>query len=218
MKRRLSVSMMCVDFGNLNEVLRIFHEEKVNYLHIDVMDGHFVPNIMLGVSYVSWLRTASDIPLDIHLMVEEPIPKLSWFPLKSGDIVTVHVESVWNDVKELACIRETGVKVMLAVSPQTPVSAVLHLLKYVDGICVMLVVPGFSGQMMIDGMLEKVRELSRYREKNGVSFLIEVDGHVSEKNVRALEDAGAEIFVAGTSLLGSEPKHYREKLRLFYNA
>lgn len=217
-KRQLSVSMMCVDLGYLAKSVQLFEEEQIEYLHIDVMDGYFVPNLMLGVPYVEWLRKTTDIPFDIHLMVKDPVTKLDWFPLRKGDIVTVHVESEWNILSALMKIRKMGAKAVLAISPQTSVSSILHLTSYVDGICVMLVIPGFSGQMMVQGMEDKVRELSRYRSENSADFFIEVDGHVSEKNVNELEAAGADIFVAGTSLLGKEPMQYREKIHLFYNA
>lgn len=217
MKRQLSVSMMCTDFGDLNGILDVFKEEHVDYLHIDIMDGHFVPNIMLGVSYVDWLRKATDIPLDFHLMVDEPASKLDWFPIRKGDIVTVHVESDWNALSALIQIRKLGAKAVLAISPQTPTSSVVHLLDYVDGVCVMLVIPGYSGQAMITGMEEKICELAKYREEKHATFFIEVDGHVNKDNIRELENAGAEIFVAGTSLLGKDPAAYRERVRLFYS-
>lgn len=216
MNRKLSVSMMCVDYGNLNHALSLFKEEKVDYLHIDVMDGKFVPNLMLGVSYVEWLRKNTDIPLDFHLMVEDPLVKLDWFPVKNNDIVTIHIESNWNVLSALIHIRKYGAKAVLAISPQTPVTSIFHLLNYVDGICVMLVIPGFSGQKMIDGMKEKLEMLSNYRREKRMNFFIEVDGHVSECNIRELEEAGTDIFVAGTSLLGRDPSYYREKIRLFY--
>ena len=217
MSRQLSVSMMCIDFGNLSDVLDMFREEHVDYLHIDIMDGHFVPNIMLGVSYVDWLRKVTDIPLDYHLMVEDPVSKLDWFPVRKGDIVTVHAESGWNALSTLIHIRKLGAKAVLAISPQTPVSSVIHLLNYVDGVCIMLVIPGYSGQTMILGMEDKIKELAKYRDEKNMKYFIEVDGHVSEKNARELEDCGADIFVAGTSLLGRAPKNYRDKIRAFYS-
>ena len=218
MNRQLSVSMMCIDFGELNDILDMFREEHIDYLHIDVMDGHFVPNIMLGVSYVEWLRSSTDIPLDFHLMVEDPVSKLDWFPIRAGDIVTVHAESGWNALSALIHIKKLGAKAVLAISPQTPVSSVIHLLDYVDGVCVMLVIPGYSGQAMISGMEEKIKELAKYRAEKNRNYFIEVDGHVSESNVRELGDYGANIFVAGTSLLGRISEKYREKIRAFYSA
>lgn len=216
MSRKLSVSMMCVDFGNLNHLLKMFEEEGVNYLHIDVMDGHFVPNLMLGTSFVDYLRKNTKIPLDFHFMVENAVTKLDWFQIQEGDIVTVHVESSWNVLDSLIHIRKLGAKAVLAISPQTQVASVMHLLDYVDGVCIMLVIPGFAGQTLIRGMEDKIQWLAKYRYENKAPFFIEVDGHVCTNNVLSLENAGADVFVAGTSLLGRDPKLYREKIRIFY--
>ena len=214
---KISPSILAADPANLERDVKRVEAAGADYLHIDIMDGHFVPNIMLGVSYVDWLRKVTDIPLDYHLMVEDPVSKLDWFPVRKGDIVTVHAESGWNALSALIHIRKLGAKAVLAISPQTPVSSVIHLLNYVDGVCIMLVIPGYSGQTMILGMEDKIKELAKYRDEKNMKYFIEVDGHVSEKNARELEDCGADIFVAGTSLLGRAPKNYRDKIRAFYS-
>ena len=212
--RQLSVSMMCVDFGSLFETLKMFERNHVDYLHIDVMDGHFVPNIMLGSSYVSWLRRNTNIPLDIHFMVENPNQMLDVFDIREGDNVIVHVESSWNMLDVVMKIKSRGGKAFIAVSPQTPVDAIRHLIEYIDGVLIMLVIPGFSGQHMINGMFEKIELLQQYKNDG---FLVEVDGHVTEENIKQLEKAGADIFVAGTSLLKDDPMNYEERIKLFYN-
>lgn len=217
MKRQLSVSMMCIDYGNLNSTLRLFEEKHVDYLHIDIMDGHFVPNLMLGTTYVEWLRRTTEIPIDFHFMVEDAVTKIEWFPVREGDIVTLHVESSWSVLNALMAIRKKGARAVLAVGPQTPISSIIHLLDYIDGVCVMLVIPGFSGQSMIKGMEEKIEYLSRYRIENRANFFIEVDGHIHKNNIRMLEDAGANIFVVGTSLLGKNPEEYAERIQEFYD-
>lgn len=217
MSKKLSVSMMCVDYGNLNRTLEIFSDKGVDYLHIDIMDGRFVPNLMLGTAYVEWLRGHTQIPLDFHFMVEDAAAKLEWFPICKGDLVTVHVESSWSILNTLMAIREIGAKAVLAVGPQTPITSIVHLLNYIDGVCVMLVIPGFSGQSMIKGMEDKIHFLADYRMKNRDDFFIEVDGHVHKDNIKMLGDAGADIFVAGTSLLGRDPSNYAERIQLFYN-
>lgn len=218
MERKLSVSMMCVDFGMLKDQLVMFEEEGVDYLHIDVMDGHFVPNLMLGTTFVDYLRKNTKIPLDLHFMVENPAAILDIFHITEGDLVTLHVESSWNILSSLMHIRKLGAKVMVAISPQTTISSITHLLKYVDGVCVMLVIPGFAGQTLIHGMEEKVRSLAKYRKENTAELLIEVDGHVTLDNVLSLENDGTDVFVAGSSLLGKDPQYYREKIRSFYDA
>lgn len=217
MDRKLSVSMMCIDYGELNHTLEIFSDKGVDYLHIDVMDGRFVPNLMLGTAYVEWLRGHTRIPLDFHFMVEDAAAKLEWFPIREGDLVTVHVESSWSILNTLMSIREIGARAVLAVGPQTPITSIVHLLNYVDGVCIMLVIPGFSGQSMIKGMEDKIRFLADYRRENGSDFFIEVDGHVHENNIEMLEKAGADIFVAGTSLLGRDPSGYADRIQLFYD-
>ena len=216
MSRQLSVSMMCTDFGALRQTLKMFSEEHVDYLHIDIMDGHFVSNLMLGVSFAEWLRRSTDIPFDYHFMVEDPAAMIRWFPVRPGDIVTIHAESGGDLREALSVIKQMGAKAILAINPETPVSFVKRFFDMVDGICVMLVIPGRSGQVMIEGTENKVRELAKYNKDNDASLMIEVDGHISEKNIHMLEEAGAEVFVVGTSLLGKEPAHYREKIRLFY--
>ncbi len=217
MKRQLSVSMMCIDYGNLSETLKMFEDNHVDYLHIDIMDGHFVPNLMLGTTYVEWLRKATKIPIDFHFMVENAATDLEWFPIREGDIVTIHVESSWSILNALTVIKSKGAKAVLAVGPQTPIPSIVHLLDYIDGVCVMLVIPGFSGQSMIRGMEEKIEYLRQYRMENREDFFIEVDGHVHRNNIRTLEKAGANIFVAGTSLLGVNPKEYVERIQAFYD-
>jgi ribulose-phosphate 3-epimerase len=216
MNRKLSVSMMCVDYGNINETLSIFENVGVDYLHIDVMDGKFVPNLMLGTEYVKWLRRMSDIPLDIHLMVDEPIDKLEWFGIQESDIVSIHVEADGNVIETLKHIKKYNAKAVIAINPETTVESVEHLLEYADGIMIMMVTPGFSGQAMINGIDKKIMDVVNYKIKKDSKLFIEVDGHVCEDNISYLNSMGAEIFVAGTSLLSKDKSNYEKQIHKFY--
>lgn len=200
MKKQISPSMMCADFMNLKETLAVFEETGIEYLHIDIMDGHFVSNFTLGPDFCRVLRAHTEIPLDIHLMVERPEEKLDWFALREGDFVSVHYESTPHIQRALRRIREKGAKAMLALNPATPLSVLDWLLPDLDGVLVMTVNPGFAGQRLIEQCLDKISALRAYlRERGYEGIAIEADGNVSFENARKMSDAGADIFVAGTS-------------------
>ena len=200
MKKQLSPSMMCADFMNLKETLAVFEQEKIEYLHIDIMDGHFVSNFTLGPDFCRALREQTKIPLDLHLMVERPEEKLDWFSLRVGDLVSVHYESTPHIQRALRLIRERGSKAMLALNPATPLSVLDWLLPDLDGILLMTVNPGFAGQKLIVQCLEKISATRAYlRERGYEEIEIEVDGNVSFENARKMSNAGADIFVAGSS-------------------
>lgn len=200
MQIKISPSMMCADCTKLLETLQTFAENGVDYLHIDIMDGHFVPNFALGTDYCKALKEQTDIPLDIHLMVERPEEKLDWFPIGKGDIVSVHVESTAHLQKALAAIRSRGALPFAALNPATPLSAVEEVLCDVDGLLLMTVNPGFAGQKLIPQTLDKIRrarallDAAGYPEKQ-----IEADGNVSFTNAAEMVSAGANILVGGTS-------------------
>ena len=200
MKKQISPSMMCADMMKLGETLEAFARQGIEYLHIDIMDGKFVPNFTLGTDYCKMLKKNTSIPLDIHLMVEEPESKLDWFPIGEGDYVSIHAESTNHLQKALAKIREKGARPMVAISPATPLSVLEYVLDDIDAVLVMTVNPGFAGQKLIPATLEKIRKLRTYLDENGHSNVeIEVDGNVSFENAKKMSAAGANIFVAGTS-------------------
>lgn len=200
MKSMISPSMMCADYGDLVGTLRTLERNGIEYLHIDIMDGHFVPNFTLGTDYCRFLKKSTSIPLDYHLMVEEPETKLDWFPIGEGDFVSVHYESTRHLQRVLALIREKGAHPMVAINPATPISAIEEVLCDVDGVLVMTVNPGFAGQKLVPATLKKIRKLREWLDEHGYEqVLIEVDGNVNFPNAALMRQAGADVFVAGTS-------------------
>jgi ribulose-phosphate 3-epimerase len=192
--------MMCVDNFRLKETLEIFGAERIDYLHIDVMDGTFVPNLALGTDYVRGLREATSIPLDIHLMVENPAEKIGWFDPRPGDLVSVHVEATPHLQRVLQQIRDRGAKAAAAVNPATPLSSVRHVLADLDALLIMTVNPGYAGQKLIPETLEKIREFRDFADEKGYPGIeIEADGNVNPEHAKKMIRAGADILVLGSS-------------------
>lgn len=199
---KIAPSLMCADFLHLQTMLEEMKTQGIEYLHIDVMDGSFVPNFTLGTDFCKTVKKASSIPLDLHLMICNPEMKLQWFPIAEGDFVSVHYESGYHVLRSLQTIREMGGKPMIALNPATPVCVLAHVLSYIDGVLVMTVNPGFAGQKMVEGSLEKIMQVRRFLDEHGRPDIeIEVDGNVSFENAGKMRAAGANIFVAGTSSL-----------------
>ena len=194
--------MMCADIFTLGDTMDVFEKNGVSYLHIDIMDGEFVPNFTLGTDYCRLMKKATTIPLDIHLMINDPEKKLSWFDFGEGDMVSVHFESTKHPYLALQMIRERGAKAFLAINPGTAASVILPMLSVMDGVLVMTVNPGFAGQKLIPSTLTKIRELRARLDSLGYTNVeIEVDGNVSLENAVLMSEAGADIFVAGTSAM-----------------
>ncbi len=219
MKKKISPSVMCVDFFRLSEYINEFEKEGIDMLHIDIMDGRFVPNYTLGTDFVRIIKEKTDIPLDIHLMVEEPENKLDWFPFGEGDSVSVHSESTRHLHKAICAIRERGAKAFAAVNPATPVFMLGDAAPDISGVLVMTVDPGFAGQKMTEGALIKIAKTRKWLDESGFSDKeIEVDGNVSFENARKMSLAGANIFVAGTSSLFKKGMKLKDALTQFKKA
>lgn len=200
MKMKLSPSMMCCDLLRLQEQLSVLEEAGVEYLHIDVMDGEFVPNYMLGTDFVRQLRRATDIPLDIHLMIREPERKLSFFELQEGDLVSVHAESTVHLQRVLQQIRGQGARPLVALNPATPLTALDYVLEDADGVLLMTVTPGYAGQRLVPQTLGKIADCRRLLDGRGYpELMLEVDGNVSLENALLMKNAGADLFVVGSS-------------------
>lgn len=212
----IAPSLMCMSAWDGMEELEALRRGGADLLHVDVMDGEFVPNLMLGTEAVKQLRTLSPIPLDIHLMIERPEDKLAWFDLRPGEYVSVHVESTRHLQRALSRIRDCGAKPMAALNPATPICMVEDVLGDVDGILLMLVNPGFAGQTMIPHALDKITRIRRMLDAAGLEHLrIEVDGNVGFQNAAKMRAAGADIFVCGTSSIFSKGTTIRENMRRF---
>lgn len=196
-KSEISASMMCSDLVNLKQTIDIFEKQKVEYLHIDVMDGEFVPNIGLGVDYISSLRKLTNIPLDLHLMIKEPEYKLSWIGIKETDMVSVHYESTYQVQRMLDKLNLFGCRKFLAINPATPIWV---LLDYIDGINLLMVNPGFAGQQIVQSTIKKAEKLQLFlRERDKENIIIQVDGNITPEHGSILRQYGASIFVGGTS-------------------
>ena len=202
MNAKLSPSMMCASINRLIGTLAEFKTAGIEYLHIDVMDGIFVPNYSLGTDYVRQLREITDIPLDIHLMIERPEDKINWFDLKPGEYVSVHLESTSHVHRALNKIQSTGAKPMVALNPASHYKSIEHLLDYIDAVLIMTVNPGYAGQKLIEATLAKITKLRHWLDRKNYGHIeIEVDGNVSFVNAKRMREAGANIFVAGSSSL-----------------
>lgn len=199
----LSASMMCVSpWKQVGQVLDALQNCGIDRLHIDVMDGHFVPNLMMGTESLRHLRQACPIPMDIHLMIERPEDKLGWFDIRSGDYVSVHAESTPHLQRALSRIRDLGARPIAALNPATPLCMIEDVLPDVDAVMLMSVNPGYAGQKMIPQVLDKITRLRCLLDENGMhNTRVEVDGNVSFENIGRMRKAGADMFVCGTSSL-----------------
>lgn len=200
LKASISPSLMCADIFNLRSIVDDFEKSNTEYFHIDIMDGVFVPNFCLGTDYCRRLKAGTTIPFDIHLMVTEPEKKLEPFTFCEGDIVSVHYESTDNIEKAFELIRARGAKAFIAINPDTPIETVMNYIDKIDGVLLMTVYPGFAGQKMVEGSLERITALRRMLDESGHKEMsIEVDGNVNYEKAPLMRKAGADIFVVGTS-------------------
>ena len=192
--------MMCSDLIDLKETLKVFEEKGVEYLHIDMMDGTFVPNFGLGVDYIRGLRKLTNIPLDLHLMIKDPEYKFQWIGIKDTDIVSIHYESTFQVQRALDYLQPYGCKRFLAINPATPVYVLEEVLDYIDGINLLMVNPGFAGQKIVPSTMRKARKVVELlKNSNHHDVIVEVDGNITIENAEKLKEIGASIFVAGSS-------------------
>ena len=213
MKKILAPSLLAGDHGNLRSSLDEVESDGRQWIHLDLMDGHFVPNLSFGPQTVADLRSGSKLFFDVHLMLERPDLYLDPFIAAGSELITIHLEPEYDHVSALKKIRDAGIQTGLAINPDTPVDLFFPYLDEVDLCLCMTVNPGFGGQSFKAYVLDKVRELSKRRAEGGHDFLIEVDGGVGPQHVEECLEAGVDVFVAGTSYYKANPEERAEFAR-----
>ena len=203
---RIAPSILSADFMNLQRDIQVIERAGAGFVHVDVMDGHFVPNLTIGVPHVKQLARITQLPLDVHLMISNPLVQLPWFLEAGADVLTVHIEALegqWAD-RAVALIHDAGARACVALKPGTPADALAGIIGGLDMVLVMSVEPGFSGQGYIEGSERKVAEVAKMaREAGNEGLLIEVDGGIGMKTVERVCAAGADVVVCGNAVFAA---------------
>jgi len=200
----IAPSILSADFSNLAQQIRFAELGGADFIHCDVMDGQFVPNLTFGPIIVSAAKKSTSLPLDVHLMIEKPINYVEDFVKAGADILTVHYEASIHLNRTVNRIKELGAKAGVAINPATPVSVLQDIAEYIDLVLVMSVNPGFGGQSFIPNALRKIKDACILRQQLKADFLIEVDGGVSKDTIKKISDAGCDVFVAGSSIFKND--------------
>ncbi|WP_392456217.1 ribulose-phosphate 3-epimerase [Chryseomicrobium aureum] len=203
---KIAPSILAADFANLQSEVQLVDQAGADWIHIDVMDGHFVPNITMGALVVDAIRPHTKLPLDVHLMIENPDQYIESFVKAGADIITVHVEACRHLHRTLQHIKSQGIQCGVVLNPHTPISTIEHVLEEVDVVLFMTVNPGFGGQSFIPSVLKKVKQLADLKQQHGYTFEIEIDGGVNKETVKECVAAGATVVVAGSAIYGAADK------------
>lgn len=204
MKKILAPSILSANFANLEKEIRTVEMAGVDWIHCDIMDGKFVPNITFGAPVVKAVKKVTKLPLDVHLMIEKPDSFLEDFVNAGANYITVHQEEVVHLHRTISKIKELGAKAGVAINPATPVESLIEILEFVDLVLIMSVNPGFGGQSFIESSLNKIKKLVQMRNEHNREFLIEVDGGVDKTTIPRLKEAGVDVFVSGSAIFSHD--------------
>jgi ribulose-phosphate 3-epimerase len=216
---KIAPSILSADFARLGEQVAEATKAGADYIHVDVMDGRFVPNLTIGASVVAAIRAGTSLPLDVHLMIEAPEQHIKHFVNAGANIVTVHIEACPHIHRVIQMIKDSGVKAGVSLNPGTPIDTLTEILPFVDLVLVMTVNPGFGGQTFIEGMVEKIARMRAELDRRGLTAELEVDGGINAKNAPRVVQAGATVLVAGAAVFNSSQtvaealKKIRQSLR-----
>ncbi|WP_404466581.1 ribulose-phosphate 3-epimerase [Planococcus rifietoensis] len=203
---KIAPSILAADFAKLGQEVKEVEKAGADWIHIDVMDGHFVPNITMGPIVVDALRPLTELPLDVHLMIENPDRYIEDFAKAGADYITVHVEACPHLHRTIQLIRSFGVKPGVVLNPHTPIETIQHVLEDIDLVLFMTVNPGFGGQKFIHSVVPKVAALSQLIKDKGLSVDIQIDGGINEETIVPCAQAGANVFVAGSAIFGKQDR------------
>lgn len=201
--KKIAPSILSADFCSLGDEVRAVEAAGADYIHIDVMDGHFVPNITIGPPVVAALRRVTALPLDVHLMIAAPDRYIAAFAAAGADIIVIHAEASTHLHRSIQLIKSLGKRAGVSLNPATPLNCLEYVLADLDLVLLMTVNPGFGGQSFIEGCIPKIRSLRAMLDKRGIEAELEVDGGVKVDNIARISHAGADVFVAGSAVFGS---------------
>ncbi|WP_099158047.1 ribulose-phosphate 3-epimerase [Virgibacillus ndiopensis] len=203
---KIAPSILSADFSKLGEEIKEVEQGGADYIHVDVMDGHFVPNITIGPLIVDAIRPVTSLPLDVHLMIENPDAYIPMFAKAGANIITVHQETCPHLHRTIQLIKDQHVKAGVVINPATPAEMIKEILHEVDLVLLMTVNPGFGGQSFIHSVVKKVEQISTWREERNLTFEIEIDGGVNADTAKLCTDAGADVLVAGSAVFNKEDR------------
>ncbi|WP_369902983.1 ribulose-phosphate 3-epimerase [Bacillus manliponensis] len=203
---KIAPSILSADFSKLGEEIKDVEKGGADYIHVDVMDGHFVPNITIGPLIVEAIRPITSLPLDVHLMIKNPDMYIPAFAKAGADIITVHVEACPHLYRTIQLIKSQGIKAGVVLNPHTPISAIEHVLEDIDMVLLMTVNPGFGGQKFIHSVLPKIKQVAHMIQERNLSVEIEVDGGVNTETAKLCVEAGANVLVAGSAVYNEKDR------------